>query len=209
MSATGRNVAGHERLESETYLTPAWCVHRLLEAVDLPGGRWLEPFAGAGSIVQAVNEVRSDIQWDAIEVREELGQRLRRVVPNAVVGDFRAVPGILGPYEVVISNPPFSLAFEAIEWSMRYAPVVVMLLRLNFLASGERAEFMRQNTPDVYVLPNRPSFAHNGRTDSAEYAWLVFRGLRTIGQVGVLSTTPKSERCKIAAINRIGMPQSA
>ena len=46
MSATNR---GAVRNEHDFYPTPAWCVHRLLEAVPLPAGRWLEPCVGDGA----------------------------------------------------------------------------------------------------------------------------------------------------------------
>ena len=34
-------VTDFEERGCDYYPTPAWCVRRLLEAVDLPGGRWL------------------------------------------------------------------------------------------------------------------------------------------------------------------------
>src|SRR5260370_38158480 len=74
---------------------------------------------------------------------------------------------------------------------------VVLLLRLNFLATSSRSRFMRTYAPDIYVPPQRPSF--NGRgTDSQEYAWLVW-GLpvsrrRNTGIVRVLADTDKKTR---------------
>jgi hypothetical protein len=71
-----------------------------------------------------------------------------------------------------------------------------MLLRLNFLGSSVRAQFMRSHTPDVYVLPNRPSFTGNG-TDSIEYTWFVWRhgnAGRAEGKLTLLSETPLAER---------------
>ncbi len=35
---------------------------------------------------------------------------------------------------------------------------VAFLLRLNFLGADERSDFWREYPPDIYVLPNRPSF---------------------------------------------------
>ena len=54
---------------------------------------------------------------------------------------------------------------------------------------------MRAQEPDVYVLPNRPSFTGHG-TDSCEYAWFVFGASRPKprGLVRVLATTPKEQR---------------
>jgi hypothetical protein len=43
MSSTNRGAA---REPADNYPTPSWCVRRLLEAVELPPGRWLEPACG-------------------------------------------------------------------------------------------------------------------------------------------------------------------
>jgi len=56
--------------EGEFFPTPREVVYALLDSplVDLPGGRWIEPCAGTGRIISAVNDVRSDIQWDICEL---------------------------------------------------------------------------------------------------------------------------------------------
>jgi len=94
MSATGR---GRERDEHDFYETPAWCVHRLLEAVpQLPGGAWLEPCAGKGAIIRAVNEVRKDpIHWTAVEIDPSHRDDLCPLSPHVVerpTGQRRAQP---------------------------------------------------------------------------------------------------------------------
>ena len=61
------------RAAYDYYPTPAWCVRRLLEAVDLPGGRWLEPAVGDGAIVRSVDAARDDVRWTTIDVRPGLG----------------------------------------------------------------------------------------------------------------------------------------
>ena len=68
MSSTNR---GGKRQDLDVYPTPAWVVDRLLEVVDFPGGRWLEPCAGDGAIMRAVNAWRADVRWDACELRAE------------------------------------------------------------------------------------------------------------------------------------------
>lgn len=188
MSATNR---GGRRSPADYYATPEWCVTRLLEDVTLPGGRWLEPAAGDGAIVRAVG--RLDVQWDLWELREEERASLVRSTPcgTVTIGDFlvnakaHRLPG--SRYSVAITNPPFRLAQEFIDTCLECADNVVMLLRLNYLASKARWRFMRTHAPDVYVLPNRPSFTGGG-TDSIEYAWFVWRqqSIRSAGQIKVL-----------------------
>ena len=181
MSSTNR---GAKRNESDFYATPAWCVQNLLKAVNLPGGQWLEPAAGDGAIIRAVN--RPDVKWDAWEIRSEEKTFLAPLA-DVHIGDFtQALLPTSYRYAVAITNPPFSLAQEFIEKAMYCADHVVMLLRLNYLASKKRYDFMSKNTPDVYVLPTRPSFT-NGGTDSIEYAWFVWKsGQRNEGIIKIL-----------------------
>jgi hypothetical protein len=111
--------------------------------------------------------------------------------------------------KVVITNPPFQLAMQFIRRAIEVAPLaqIAFLLRLNFLASEERAEFMQEYAPDIYVLPNRPSFVH-GATDMAEYAWFVWPpaatiasvGARAVGRVQVLSPTPVNIRRPLSTV---------
>lgn len=170
-------------------------MHRLLEAVPLPGGRWLEPCAGNGAIIEAVNELRSDIIWHANELREECGPDLKALTEQVELGDFFSAK-ISGSYDVIITNPPFRLAQQFVSKCMEHSDIVVMLLRVNFIGSAKRATFMREHAPDVHTLPNRPSFIGGGKTDSPEYGWFIFHGqeLRSSGVLSVLDITPSSIR---------------
>jgi hypothetical protein len=187
VSATNR---GGRRSPADFYATPEWCVRRLLETVTLPGGAWLEPAAGDGAIVRAVQ--RPNVNWDLWELRPSERAALQKSDPRARinVGDFLEAARAGGlrrkRYAVAITNPPFRLAQEFIDGCLACADNVVMLLRLNYLASKARWEFMSTHTPDVYVLPNRPSFTGRG-TDSIEYGWFVWqRTRRAEGRVKVL-----------------------
>lgn len=193
MSATNR---GGKRSEADFYATPSWCVRRLVEAVDLPGGIWVDPCAGEGAIIEAC-PAREDILWAALELRGECRPALERIVgPErvAIVDYLEQEP--LTHVDVLFTNPPFSLAEPMITRAVSEAQVAVMLLRLNYLGSAKRAPFLRAHPPDIYVLPNRPSFTGKG-TDSIEYAWFVWDkrlGDRTMGRWTVLPCTPKEER---------------
>ncbi len=178
MSATNR---GAVRRPDDFYETPSWCVERLLERLELPGGEWLEPASGGRAIVNAVNHVRDDVSWTTTDLREGL--------------DFLQTEKWWTRFAVAITNPPYSLAMEFVEHALPIADYVVMLLRLNFLGSEKRGVFMRREAPDVYVLPNRPSFTGGG-TDATEYCWMVWtpeRGRRA-GKIEVLDDTSRSVR---------------
>lgn len=163
----------------------------------MPGGEWLEPAAGDGAIIRAVR--RLDVRWTMWELREHEHPRLSKAAPGAAItiGDFidAARRGAFEDqrFAVAITNPPFRLAQDFIDACLTCSDTVVMLLRLNYLASKSRWNFMSANTPDVYVLPNRPSFTGGG-TDSIEYAWFVWgRERRNRGTVQVLGLRSTDE----------------
>jgi hypothetical protein len=188
---------GRERNRADNYPTPAWCVTRFLEAVTLPSGVWLEPCAGDGAIIRAVNAMpgRGPNRWDALELRAKPMAALDSI-PNVSPTRCDALKvlsyGNLS-YSVAISNPPFSLAQEFIDACRGVATQTVMLLRLNFLASEKRHFYMTSTRPDVYVLPNRPSFVGGGKTDSIEYAWFHWHP-HASGKLRILALTPALER---------------
>ncbi len=82
--------------------------------------------------------------------------------------------------DMVVGNPPYRFAQAFVERgleSVRDGGLVVFLLRLEFLASRKRARGLWQRYPPhtVFVLPERPSYTGNGRTDATEYAVFVFK----------------------------------
>lgn len=194
MSSTKRGKS--VRAESDNYQTPIWSVHRLLEQVPLPAGRWADPGAGTGNLVRAVNMFRRDVEWKTYELREECREMLEAAEGSPTIGSFLD-PGLHPePCDVVFMNPPYGLAQEFVEKSLTFAGKVVALLRLNYLGASKRNGFMRERCPDVYVLPNRPSFTETGKTDSIEYAWMIWDAKRPQAQgiLRVLADTPKAER---------------
>lgn len=212
MSSTSR---GGKRNESDVYPTPSWCVHRLLEHLPCPvSGLWLEPAAGDGAIIRAVEEVNPSKKriWTAVELRKEcLEPIVSARVSEIVIDNFFSVNHkslgtvhggrITGqPFDVIVTNPPFSLAEEFIRACLPLARTTIMLLRLNFFGSEGRADFLRSHAPDIYALPNRPGFGLNKHgkpgTDSIEYGWFVWSGEqpRRTGSISMLASTPKEIR---------------
>lgn len=189
MSSTGR---GAERRADDAYMTPPWCVRRLLEAWRPKGksGILVEPAVGTGNIVLAIGT--EHFSWMTYDIRE--------VVPVGemhVTGDFLQVAAHGTDAEAVIGNPPYSLAEEFIRHSRSCFPdaEIVFLLRIAFLASQSRIPLWHDvGTPDIFVLPNRPSFTGGG-TDSADYAWFRWPAeKREAGEIRILADTPASER---------------
>lgn len=177
MSATNR---GSKRSPGDFYVTPAYCVHYLLDNVPLQAGRWLEPGAGTGAIISASrgDPKTADVHWTAVEKYVSRIGRLCNICSDrdmVIDADFLKFDFGARRYHLAVGNPPFSLATQFIDRSLHLAPRAVFLLRLNFLGSKKRREFFeRVGIPDVYVIVPRPSFRHSG-SDATEYAWMDFR----------------------------------
>jgi hypothetical protein len=183
MSATGR---GAERVEFDFYPTPSWCVKSFLRQrghlhyLQNPALRWLEPCAGDGAIIQAVNEFYGTPRlWTAVELQGEAYKPLDILYSAGQLGAFSiddflssvSSPGWLkwhGPFDVVFTNPPYgplkkgdpALAELFVRKALEYAPLVVMLLRQGFLGTAERSNrWLRTNMPRYCnILPERPKF---------------------------------------------------
>jgi hypothetical protein len=181
------------------YDTPAWAVHALLDAIgpDLPTDRpWLEPCAGNGSIICAVEEYGFQPEWDAIDIepRGECGPT-GDLIARADFFDWHdnlpAKATSPKRYAVVPSNPPYRLAYQFAVRCVAVSTWTALLLRLNWLAGAEdrepeRGAFLDRTRPDVFVLPNRPKFTRDGRpiqdehgnvkkgVDATDYGWFVW-----------------------------------
>jgi hypothetical protein len=73
-----------------------------------------------------------------------------------LVGDYLAedIEGV----DVIVTNPPFGIAEAVTRKALREADWVAVLVRQGFVGH-ERATWMRDDMPDSYELPDRPSFA--------------------------------------------------
>lgn len=179
MSATGR---GTERRKDDFYATPGWCVDLLLAMKDLfqpfLWGKFLDPCCGDGAIL-----ARLPPTCHAYGIEKDLS-RVSSANKSAscatiIAGDFLTDVQHVNWYDHVITNPPYSLAQEFVEQSLRAVKrhgTVAMLLRLGFIASSKRKAFWANNPADrILVLPKRPCFTGDGRSDACEYAWFVWR----------------------------------
>ena len=168
-------------VEAEFYPTPRWAIERMAEAVPLPRGRasFLDPCVGAGAIPAALDGRR----WTTVDVRD--------------TGHAEVVTNYLGwsprrRFDCAVMNPPFSKALHFVDHAKKHCSLVIMLQRLNWLASEERATWLRANRPDaIYVLPNRIDFTGGGG-GSDEHCWYVWGWGG--GGIHVLNSTPLSIR---------------
>jgi hypothetical protein len=199
------------------YPTPGWCVERLLETGALScvsnSSIWFEPAAGDGRIIKAVRSFHADNglcqpTWLAAEIQPRFHESLSKLVEsnNILIDNFLTLDlaeRIQVTPDVIIGNPPYSLAFEFVKRSMELAAKqIAFLLRIDFVVSVKKHQWLTENMPDIYVLPNRPSFVRK-KTDMANYAWLVWthkgsdQGYKqSCGKIEILNLTTKDMRAK-------------
>jgi len=181
MSATNR---GAVRNEADFYVTPRKTVDLILNEISdshYEYAQILEPCAGNGAIVKALREWFSSSTITANEIRREERNSLFESGADYVVNCDFIKPNTLGSnYDLIITNPPYSIAQEIIEHCFKIAPdaEVIMLLRLGFLESQKRREFWeRHPLTQLYPLLKRPSFTGKG-TDATAYGWFVWSKYR-------------------------------
>lgn len=194
MSEEGRHEADRraERRALDHYVTPSWCADRFLEKFSVPASRILDPCAARGELITAAQPYFPFAQFAACELNDEYEADLREPTEGAVViGDFLERFPLFKKVgiDLVLTNPPYAKAEEFIRASLEVAPVVAMLLRINFLASQKRRDWLHQQRPGIFVLPNRPSFTGEGG-DQTEYAWFTFGHRESAGQIDWLELTP-------------------
>ena len=180
MSATNR---GTKRKEADFYETPLNAVYTLLDNyTDIsPEDHILEPSAGNGNIIRALRNVGIENLISAIELRPEEESTLNAIADNVGIFDFLEDTPQFIKYDVIIGNPPFSLAQEFIDKSLSLLNPggrLIFLLRTNFLESRKRFEWWQDKLPTrLYVLAKRPSFTGKG-TDATSYAWFIWEKSR-------------------------------
>jgi 16S rRNA A1518/A1519 N6-dimethyltransferase RsmA/KsgA/DIM1 with predicted DNA glycosylase/AP lyase activity len=181
MSATNR---GSKRVESDFYATPEYIVTKFLNHydVDFNSLRVMEAFAGNGNMCRAIKNKYPKCSIWANEIRGEERVNLMQCSNQITMWDFLNIDNIDG-VDIVMSNPPYSIAQECIEHCFKIKnpnTTVIMLLRLAFLESKKRYEFWQRHPVNkLYVLSERPSFMQNGKTDATAYAFFVFDNSNT------------------------------
>lgn len=159
---------GHDLYETHPVVTIA-----LLRHEQLPPVIW-EPACGPGAIVRVLrNHGHTVLSTDLIDYdspdQDYAGVDFTKPLTNLPVVD------------AILTNPPFSHAQEFVSRSLRYAPKVYMLLRLQFLESEIRHDWFRSSgLQRIHVFSNRLPMMHRhgwtGKksTSTMAFAWFVF-----------------------------------
>jgi len=157
---------------TDYYQTPEWCA-QLGAELAVPtgecGGCVLDPCAGDGALLRAV-EPRCAITR-GFEIRADLASQSGVRCCDALE--------VRWPFaDAILMNPPFSLWQPFVERAVASeSDRVVVLGRLGVLASARRRDWWRSVAKRrgiaVNILSRRPSFTADGKTDAADYAWVV------------------------------------
>ncbi len=146
----------------DAYMTPPYFVDVLREAIDIQGNIF-EPCVGDGAIARffpdcVTNDI--DTRWQA-RYHFDASQPWNRQFPTRL--------------DWVITNPPFSKAYEILLESLDHAPRVAMLLRISFLEpTKQRCDFLELHPPTGLIYLPRYSFKQNGKSDMATVMWAIW-----------------------------------
>lgn len=176
------------------YETPAWAVRAIVPVLPWKDGmRVLDPGCGSGAILRELSRPQSgrgvaQLSFLGIEKDQARYDQAKSTGLNVRQGDFFYHDE---KHDLIVGNPPYSHALEFVQHAIMLAPVVCMLLRLPWLASQRRAQWHRENPCHVNVLPRRPSFTADGKTDATEYAWFLW-GTSEAGRYSILNVEARS-----------------
>lgn len=205
------------------YPTPPHLFARFVEALRAAGETWLdaaevidEPCAGEGVLVGAIRAACPKAKIYASDIREGLKEQQMAAGASHAYA-MCALHVAQYPYDgsernAVVTNPDFDLFADLLATHRRFrAEVPIALLGRGSLFCGaqDRAELLTTcGAPDVYMVPERPSFLRfrwvdehgrkldAGGSDSEGVAWYVWPGgePRAEGRFRVLRLPTTEER---------------
>jgi len=178
LSSTNRSKARDVHI-SDYYITPIEEIERFLntflkiENID-KNIMILDPAAGGDTIHKmSYPEALKRVGFNDIHTMDIREDSLAQYKQDYLTADCE------NKYDMIITNPPFSLALNFIEKALndvKDGGWVIMLLRLNFFGGKQRFKFWQHNMPKYcFVHHKRMSFTDDGKTDSIEYCHMVWQ----------------------------------
>ena len=158
----GTNLAGtsttRERVSNDYYATPYESTNALLNNVKFYGN-FLEPCVGGGHIAEVIKKYYPNEPIYCMDLVD-------RGYPNTLVDDFLTYDFLDQKFDNIITNPPYSLAQEFLEKSMKITNnggKVAMFLKIQFLEGVKRLEMFKKYPPKyIYVFTKRQNPWRNG-----------------------------------------------
>ena len=164
-----------ERKPSDFYPTPFDVTHSLMpvvQALVAPGGKIWEPCCGDMDMSRV-------LEWHGYEVTStdlrDTGQGIGGI--DFLNDDLEKQFGWLPDPDMIVMNPPFSLAAAFIEKALSYTPNVACLMKIDYWNAISRLPMWQRNIPQFFLpLTWRPAFLAKERGNSPlmNCAWCIW-----------------------------------
>lgn len=187
------------RQTHDQYFTPRWAVEALLEYVEIPKDAIIgEPCAGAGHIVQALQENGyTTIAGEIDPGIEPIAEGLQIDAPI----DFLQDGDIFDCMDWIITNPPYTLqkpvigddgepertkkgkirtktvakASDFFRQAMQCAPNVAMLMRLGWLEACQDRDDLLPQLSRAIIIPRVEFIGAKGAGNSSPSVWCIWQ----------------------------------
>lgn len=168
MTLSGNKLAGgnpeHGRIDNDFYATDPKAVEMLLNTINYTpqGQEFLEPCVGEGHIADTVNRYYNDyFHMTGLDIVDRGWSNGRFIKENFLTWKYDTL------YDLIITNPPYSLAKEFVERGMeclKIGGIMAMFLKIQFLEGAKRKELFDKYPPKyIYVFRNRMATWNNGQ----------------------------------------------
>jgi hypothetical protein len=164
-----------ERKPSDFYPTPYDVTESLMPVIQVlvdQGGKIWEPCSGNMDMTRV-------LEWHGYEVTStdirETGQGIGGF--DFLNDDPEEKWGWIPEVDMIVMNPPFSLAAEFILRALRYTPTVACLMKIDYWNAIGRLPLWQANMPKLFLpLTWRPAFLQKERGNSPlmNCAWCVW-----------------------------------
>lgn len=165
--------SSNERDPMDFYATNPSDVEQICQilGIDKGGLTILEPCAGNGHIAKVLEKMGHEVTTNDI---------IERDYPLDYTLDYLDGDPIPKEFNVVLTNPPFKYAKEFIEKSLDYAPVVIILAKIDLLETAKRKDLNNNHLQRVFIHSQRARFALGGdekyfkKSTSMATAWYMY-----------------------------------
>lgn len=181
-----------ERKPSDFYPTPYDVTQSLMPIVKemvSDGGKIWEPCSGNMDMTRV-------LEWHGYEVTStdirETGQGISGF--DFLNDDPQEKWGWIPDPEMIVMNPPFSLAAEFIERALSYTPNVACLVKIDYWNAISRLPLFERRRPTFFLpLTWRPAFLRKERGNSPlmNCAWVVWTEVNDLGDICVFEPMRK------------------
>lgn len=180
----------YKRRERDWYPTPAWCVDALAEFYSFAGCTILEPAAGDGAMIDALEAHGATVYGEDIHpLRDDIAkadwfEREDCQYTETILGGKAQK---VNRFDYVITNPPYDKAGEFIRHALEISnskTIFAFLLRNEFDCAKSRHDLFSDGNWFIHkiVLTKRPYWTFERKASPRHnYAWYLFNRAVTDG----------------------------